>query len=277
MMRFKVNYYNNLLVGVSNETVNGFPLAFIKALTGKAKANEKSEEEIKHWLYRKSRYQGSQEDWLKSLGESPVKIYSNKSMFDFKVVGFSNRTSTSNKHIRILHPEGFVFETPIEGFNNLIPHVTIEHGVVKDPCALAFSYGNIYLLALGTEMWDGIFKADAYPLKAKDLEVGEKIVYYEKSHTKIVDKKEMIYAGVRSVRARSGKNPHTLETYSGHAFIMGESKTLVLNKEIPIKVTENCIVDKVDVNLEDMVFEKIVGTSVLGANYYSYLELVEIL
>ena len=61
----------------------------------------------------------------------------------YKIIGFSNRYSTSNKHIYVMHPTlNFYFELTIENFVELTKETTIKGGVIEDGLIFYFQNGK---------------------------------------------------------------------------------------------------------------------------------------
>ena len=70
-----------------------------------------------------------------TLDNVPVKGY--------RIIGFSNRYSTSNKHIYVMHPTyKFYFELTIEAFVELTKETTIKDGIIEDGLIFYFHNGK---------------------------------------------------------------------------------------------------------------------------------------
>lgn len=61
----------------------------------------------------------------------------------YKIIGFSSRYSTSNKHIYVMHPTlNFYFELTVENFIELTKETTIKGGVIEDGLIFYFQNGK---------------------------------------------------------------------------------------------------------------------------------------
>lgn len=116
----------------------------------------------------------------------------------YKIIGFSNRYSTSNKHIYVLHPNGFYFELAIETFVELIKECVVENGEIKDDLIIYSYKGKNALCSTKSELYSKLEFIGEKPLDIKVVNIGQEVVvrgisslsnkvYYAGLHTLKVD------------------------------------------------------------------------------------------
>jgi hypothetical protein len=102
-------------------------LAYMTYVEEGTKAFEKRQDTGRNWA---SGYQRK-----KKVEET---VYENVPMSGFTIDGFSTRYVTSNRHIKIRDPRGFVLETSIENFIETIKTISIKNGEFQGE----FVWGN---------------------------------------------------------------------------------------------------------------------------------------
>lgn len=256
-----MKYFKDILVGKTLRS-SGDYLAFVRPVTKDLKKDQKSREMIRDWLRQKEHLYGreSVEAWIERRAEPLTQSISNRFEEGFKVVGYSNRHSTSNKHIEILHPYGFVFEVSVENFTTLLGYINICDGYIKTPCCLCFNKTQVNLVAIGTEMWDSVFNTEETPLSIEDLEVGDMFTPYgEATYT---------YLGERTL-SLSFDAKYTLKSgeYKGFVFLFEDN--LLVSKKLPFELTKNNIkTEKGDFSLMPNHYKRVWGSAIKGSAYY---------
>lgn len=122
---------------------------------------------------------------------------SNEPTSGYEIIGFSDRYSTSNKHIYLKHPKGFHFEMAIETFIEMIKETTIEHGVIKEDLVIYTYKGKNALCAYGGSLYDTLEEEGTKYLTIDKLKDGDVITLKGKSK---IDNK-ITYIGKRKLSA----------------------------------------------------------------------------
>ena len=122
---------------------------------------------------------------------------SNEPTSGYEIIGFSDRYSTSNKHIYLKHPKGFHFEMTIETFIEMIKETTIEQGVIKEDLVIYTYKGKNALCVYGGSLYDTLEEDGAKYLTIDSLKDGDVITLKGKSK---IDNK-VTYIGKRKLSA----------------------------------------------------------------------------
>ena len=173
-------------------------LAYVLPLSGGQKkiADQKSKGES--WAksqIRKLNDETGQYYWEYQDGSSFT--ISNEPTSGYEIIGFSDRYSTSNKHIYLKHPKGFHFEMAIETFIEMIKETTIEQGVIKEDLVIYTYKGKNALCVYGGSLYDTLEEEGAKYLTIDSLKDGDVITLKGKSK---LDNK-ITYIGKRKISA----------------------------------------------------------------------------
>lgn len=154
-------------------------LAYVLPLTGGGKKIEQIKEKGVKWATEKV-YDNVKRQWV-NVKEGEYFTLDNTPTKGYKVIGFSTRYSTSNKHIYIEHPKGFVFEMTVETFIEMLKEVKIDNGVIQDEMILYSMKGKNALCVSGGELFDSLEEDGAKFINVSNLSVGDVIVLRGKS------------------------------------------------------------------------------------------------
>lgn len=130
------------------------PLGFAQIYEPHLKSFEKKKQTQDDWAYGASSwgrkffyrddkvwtcrwvYEGQSRSEVEAVvpDELQPRIIDNVPLIGFKVQHSVSRYSTSNKLWRILDPRGFELEMPTGDFAALLSTVTIDHGLIIEPC-----------------------------------------------------------------------------------------------------------------------------------------------
>lgn len=154
-------------------------LAYVLPLTGGEKKIEQIKEKGIRWATEKV-YDNVKRQWV-NVKEGEYFTLDNTPTKGYKVIGFSTRYSTSNKHIYIEHPNGFVFEMTIETFIEMLKEVKIENGIIQDEMIIYSMKGKNALCVNGGELFDSLEDDGAKFINVSNLSVGDVIVLRGKS------------------------------------------------------------------------------------------------
>lgn len=173
-------------------------LAYVLPLSGGQKkiADQKSKGES--WAksqIRKLNDETGQYYWEYQDGSSFT--ISNEPTSGYEIIGFSDRYSTSNKHIYLKHPKGFHFEMTIETFIEMIKETTVEQGVIKEDLVIYTYKGKNALCVYGGSLYDTLEEDGARYLTIDSLKDGDVITLKGKSK---IDNK-VTYIGKRKLSA----------------------------------------------------------------------------
>lgn len=173
-------------------------LAYVLPLSGGQKkiADQKSKGES--WArsqIRKLNNETGQYYWEYQDGVSFT--ISNEPTSGYEIIGFSDRYSTSNKHIYLKHPKGFHFEMAIETFIEMIKETTIEQGIIKEDLVIYTYKGKNALCVYGGSLYDTLEEEGAKYLTLDSLKEGDVITLKGKSK---LDNK-ITYIGKRKISA----------------------------------------------------------------------------
>ena len=173
-------------------------LAYVLPLTGSEKKIAEQKAKGECWAksrIRKEDVTTGQVTWEYEDGQSFA--LPNEPTSGYEIIGFSDRYSTSNKHIYLKHPKGFHFEMAIETFIEMIKETTIEHGVIKEDLIIYTYKGKNALCAYGGSLYDTLEEEGAKYLTIDKLKDGDVITLKGKSR---VDNK-ITYIGKRKLSA----------------------------------------------------------------------------
>ena len=173
-------------------------LAYVLPLTGSEKKVAEQKSKGESWAKSRVRKDDSvtgQVTWEYEDGQSFA--IPNESTNGYEIIGFSDRYSTSNKHIYLKHPKGFHFEMAIETFIEMIKETTIEHGVIKEDLIIYTYKGKNALCVYGGSLYDTLEEEGAKYLTIDKLKDGDVITLKGKS--KIGNK--ITYIGKRKLSA----------------------------------------------------------------------------
>ena len=168
-------------------------LAYVLPLYGSEK--KIAEQIAKGESWAKSRVRKDDGAWEYEDGESFA--LPNEPTSGYEIIGFSDRYSTSNKHIYLKHPKGFHFEMAIETFIEMIKETTIEHGVIKEDLIIYTYKGKNALCVYGGSLYDTLAEEGAKYLTIDKLKDGDVITLKGKSK---LDNK-ITYIGKRKLSA----------------------------------------------------------------------------
>lgn len=157
-------------------------LAYVLPLSGGQKkiADQKSKGES--WAksqIRKHNEATGQYYWEYQDGSSFTLL--NEPTSGYEIIGFSDRYSTSNKHIYLKHPKGFHFEMAIETFIEMIKETTIEQGVIKEDLVIYTYKGKNALCVYGGSLYETLEEDGAKYLTLDSLKDGDIITLKGKS------------------------------------------------------------------------------------------------
>lgn len=144
-------------------------LAYVLPLTGSEK--KISEQKAKGEGWAKSRVRKDDGSWEYEEGESFA--IPNEPTSGYEIIGFSDRYSTSNKHIYLKHPKGFHFEMAIETFIEMLKETTIEHGVIKEDLIIYTYKGKNALCVYGGELYNTLEEDGVKFMKLSDIKEGD--------------------------------------------------------------------------------------------------------
>lgn len=173
-------------------------LAYVLPLSGSDKKIAEQKAKGESWAKSRTRKEDvatGQVTWEYEDGQSFA--LSNEPTSGYEIIGFSERYSTSNKHIYLKHPKGFHFETAIETFIEMIKETTIEHGVIKEDLIIYTYKGKNALCAYGGSLYDTLEEEGAKYLTIDKLKDGDVITLKGKSK---IDNK-ITYIGKRKLSA----------------------------------------------------------------------------
>ena len=168
-------------------------LAYVLPLSGSEK--KIAEQKSKGDSWAKSRVRKDDGTWEYEEGQSFA--LPNEPTSGYEIIGFSDRYSTSNKHIYLKHPKGFHFEMAIETFIEMIKETTIEHGVIKEDLIIYTYKGKNALCAYGGSLYDTLEEEGAKYLTLGKLKDGDVITLKGKSK---IDNR-VTYIGKRKLSA----------------------------------------------------------------------------
>lgn len=173
-------------------------LAYVLPLSGSEKKIAEQKAKGESWAKSRVRKEDSvtgQVTWEYEDGQSFA--ITNEPVSGYEIIGFSERYSTSNKHIYLKHPKGFHFEMAIETFIEMIKETTIEHGVIKEDLVIYSYKGKNALCVYGGSLYDTLEEEGAKYLTIDKLKDGDVITLKGKSK---IDNK-ITYIGKRSLSA----------------------------------------------------------------------------
>ncbi len=181
--------YKEYYVSVKSDS----ELAYVLPLTGSEK--KISEQKAKGESWAKSRLRKEDGNWEYEDGQAFA--LPNEPTSGYEIIGFSERYSTSNKHIYLKHPKGFHFEMAIETFIEMIKETTIEHGVIKEDLIIYTYKGKNALCVYGGSLYDTLEEEGTKHLTIDKLKDGDVITLKGKSK---IDNK-ITYIGKRKLSA----------------------------------------------------------------------------
>lgn len=173
-------------------------LAYVLPLSGSDKKIAEQKSKGESWAKSRIRKEDSvtgQITWEYEDGSSFA--LPNEPTSGYEIIGFSDRYSTSNKHIYLKHPKGFHFEMAIETFIEMIKETTIEHGVIKEDLIIYTYKGKNALCVYGGSLYDTLEEEGAKYLTLDKLKDGDVITLKGKSK---IDNK-ITYIGKRKLSA----------------------------------------------------------------------------
>lgn len=173
-------------------------LAYVIPLSGGEKKIAQLKVKGESWAKSRVRKEDSvtgQTVWEYEEGQSFT--LTNEPTSGYTIIGFSDRYSTSNKHIYLKHPKGFHFEMAIETFIELIKETTIEQGVIKEDLVIYTYKGKNALCVYGGSLYDTLEEEGAKYLTIDSLKDGDVITLKGKSK---LDNK-VTYVGKRKLSA----------------------------------------------------------------------------
>lgn len=173
-------------------------LAYILPLSGSEKKIAEQKSKGESWAKSRTRKEDGvtgQITWEYEDGKSFA--LTNEPTSGYEIIGFSDRYSTSNKHIYLKHPKGFHFEMAIETFIEMIKETTIEHGVIKEDLIIYTYKGKNALCVYGGSLYDTLEEEGAKYLTLDKLKDGDVITLKGKSK---IDNK-VVYIGKRKLSA----------------------------------------------------------------------------
>lgn len=173
-------------------------LAYVLPLSGSEKKIAEQKSKGESWAKSRVRKDDSvtgQITWEYEDGKSFA--LTNEPTSGYEIIGFSDRYSTSNKHIYLKHPKGFHFEMAIETFIEMIKETTIEHGVIKEDLIIYTYKGKNALCVYGGSLYDTLEEEGAKYLTLDKLKDGDVITLKGKSK---IDNK-VVYIGKRKLSA----------------------------------------------------------------------------
>lgn len=173
-------------------------LAYVLPLSGGQKKIADQKSKGKSWArsqIRKLNNETGQYYWEYQDGVSFT--ISNEPTSGYEIIGFSDRYSTSNKHIYLKHPKGFHFEMAIETFIEMIKETTIEQGIIKEDLVIYTYKGKNALCVYGGSLYDTLEEEGTKYLTLDSLKEGDVITLKGKSK---LDNK-ITYIGERKLSA----------------------------------------------------------------------------
>ena len=173
-------------------------LAYVLPLSGSEKKISEQKAKGESWAKSRVRKEDSvtgQVTWEYEDGQSFA--LPNEPTSGYEIIGFSDRYSTSNKHIYLKHPKGFHFEMAIETFIEMIKETTIEQGVIKEDLIIYTYKGKNALCVYGGSLCDTLEEEGAKYLTLDKLKDGDVITLKGKSK---IDNK-ITYIGKRKLSA----------------------------------------------------------------------------
>lgn len=173
-------------------------LAYVLPLSGGQKKIVDQKAKGERWAksqIRKLNDETGQYYWEYQDGSSFT--ISNEPTSGYEIIGFSDRYSTSNKHIYLKHPKGFHFEMAIETFIEMIKETTVEQGVIKEDLVIYTYKGKNALCVYGGSLYDTLEEDGARYLTIDSLKDGDVITLKGKSK---IDNK-VTYIGKRKLSA----------------------------------------------------------------------------
>lgn len=186
--------YKEYYVSVKSDS----ELAYVLPLTGSEKKIAEQKSKGESWAKSSVRQYDSvtgQVTWEYEDGQSFA--LPNEPTSRYEIIGFSDRYSTSNKHIYLKHPKGFHFEMAIETFIEMIKETTIELGVIKEDLIIYTYKGKNALCVYGGSLYDTLEEEGAKYLTIDKLKDGDVITLKGKSK---IDNK-VTYIGKRKLSA----------------------------------------------------------------------------
>ena len=183
-MKFYKQYYAG--IQQKEDSVN---LSWLVPITGNSKKDELSLKKVDSW--------SSTYDWRTSSTTQGKSItLDNTPLAGYKIIGFSSRYSTSNKHIYVLHPQGFYFELSVETFVELIKDCTIEKGVIKDELVIYQHKGKNALTTVDSPIYEKLEFVGEKLVNIKDVNIGDKISIKKLSQLN----NEVYYLGLHTIK-----------------------------------------------------------------------------
>lgn len=173
-------------------------LAYVLPLSGSEKKIAEQKSKGESWAKSRTRKEDSvtgQITWEYEDGESFA--LPNEPTSGYEIIGFSDRYSTSNKHIYLKHPKGFHFEMAIETFIEMIKETTVEQGVIKEDLVIYSYKGKNALCVYGGSLYDTLEEEGTKYLTLDKLKDGDVITLKGKSK---IDNK-ITYIGKRKLSA----------------------------------------------------------------------------
>ena len=173
-------------------------LAYVLTLSGSEKKIAEQKSKGESWAkshIRKEDGVTGQITWEYEEGQSFA--LPNEPTSGYEIIGFSDRYSTSNKHIYLKHPKGFHFEMAIETFIEMIKETTIEHGVIKEDLIIYTYKGKNALCVYSGSLYDTLEEEGTKYLTLDKLKDGDVITLKGKSK---LDNK-ITYIGKRKLSA----------------------------------------------------------------------------
>lgn len=173
-------------------------LAYVLPLSGSQKKLAEQKSKGERWAKsqtRKHNDETGQYYWEYKDGSSFT--LTNEPTSGYEIIGFSDRYSTSNKHIYLKHPKGFHFEMAVETFIEMIKETTIEQGVIKEDLVIYTYKGKNALCVYGGSLYDTLEEEGAKYLTVDSLKDGDVITLKGKSK---LDSK-ITYIGKRKISA----------------------------------------------------------------------------
>lgn len=173
-------------------------LAYVIPLSGGENKIAQLKVKGENWAKSRVRKEDSvtgQVTWEYEDGQSFT--LANEPVSGYEIIGFSDRYSTSNKHIYLKHPKGFHFEMTIETFIEMIKETTVEQGIIKEDLIIYTYKGKNALCVYGGSLYDTLEEEGTKYFTIDKLKDGDVVTLKGKSK---IDNK-ITYIGKRKLSA----------------------------------------------------------------------------
>jgi hypothetical protein len=141
-------------------------------------------------------FEKRQQTGLRWSGQKEGIVAENTPLQDFFVAGFSSWHRTNNKFVRISDPRGFIVETPVENFVDMLQRVSLKDGIIQDRCVWGRESGNLVLVPIGTDMYEN---AEFDDKKNKPVFIKTSQIYAG-SKVEMMDGSEYTYIGRAKIK-----------------------------------------------------------------------------